>query len=472
MSETAKSIERTEDGYIIGVVGTHPELGWSRRGFMKIDEEGNLVDETILESDTSSLSLGFSNSGDHITDSTFYCAGTEEFLDGTKYSSILKYDSNGEIIWSQTYGVEGFSYVAAGGITTSDGGFVIVGETNDFPNASNLLGCAFLLKYSSSGEVEWLEKHYSSQGRMIGYSVDELPNGQLVLSGTHRFWSGTFDEPDMFVIKTEPNGQEIWSRIYGSENAELPCFVTALSNGDVLLHGNLALEDSPVGGFLYSARLDSQEGDVIWDYSFSSLISASCLWNRAIEKEDGSITLSGFVQRPDEMSQPAEYVAIAQLSSVGDSIWSRIYRFEGDQEINGWSQDMVESNDQGFVLAGFVWPDTNNSQDVWVLKLDEFGCLIPGCQTNVSEVDQLNFVEVFPNPCYDVIRIKSSSESRIKLLSIYNLEGEEVFVRYNPENTNTTAISLDVSHLGIGCYVLVREDERGLKSRTKFFKNE
>ncbi len=65
--------------------------------------------------------------------------------------------------------------------------------------------------------------------------------------------------------------------------------------------------------------------------------------------------------------------------------------------------------------------------------------------TSEAEPQNINF---FPNPVIDELTI--TSETSMDLVSLFNINGQEVFT----ENTNSKSLSTDVSHLNPGVYLI------------------
>lgn len=468
LSEAPKSIEPTDDGYIIGVVGESPLSGWASTGFITINESGDVLSENIIESDSSATWFGFANSSDRNEQGEYFIAGSTQSISGNIKSLIIKYNSNGDTIWTRPYGVDNKEYRLQSGISSQDGGFLAVGTTDDFPNYNSAYNCAFVIKYSSEGELEWLQKYYQGSNQYRGYSIAELPNGNIALSGSHRPPGGSIEDRDSFIILTDHEGEFIWSHLYGNPYADGPGFVTSLSNGDILLHGNISRDDNPGGVYLFTARIAASSGQVIWEHKFESLISSICYWNKAIEDENGDLILSGHHQGPNEDFMAQDVMVIGKLSSGGDSLWIRQFLWDGEEQANGWSQDMALTPEGGYILAGYAWPTESYSQDVWILKLDEYGCLVPGCNTGIDN-NTVNFeINLYPNPCSGYVQL--SSEKMLGVSSIRVLDPVGRVISDLDIQINSNILRINTSEFYPGSYNLVCKFENGFERQLKFIK--
>src|SRR5208283_1889698 len=86
------------------------------------------------------------------SDDGFLLAGsTTTYGIGGRQILLVKTDSNGNVIWSQTYGGAGDN-IANSVIQTGDGGYAIVGSTDSAGAGGNDF---YLIKVASNGALEW-----------------------------------------------------------------------------------------------------------------------------------------------------------------------------------------------------------------------------------------------------------------------------------------------------------------------------
>ena len=148
------------------------------------------------------------------SDGGYILAGyTYSFGTGESDVYLIKLDSNGDTIWTKTYG--GDSYDVGYSVQeTSDGGYIIVGYTYSFGAGESDV---YLIKTDSNGNVLWT-KTFGGASYDMGYSVQETSDGGYIITGyTDSFGAGG---SDVYLIKTDSNGNIAWTRTYGGSSSE------------------------------------------------------------------------------------------------------------------------------------------------------------------------------------------------------------------------------------------------------------
>ncbi|MDP8205843.1 MAG: T9SS type A sorting domain-containing protein [Candidatus Electryonea clarkiae] len=131
---------------------------------------------------------------------------------GSTYDSdvvLVKADSTGEFIWSETIGGEGF-HSGNEVHQINDGGFIIVGTTSSFGAGGNDVG---LIKTDSTGEEEWSQA-FGGNDRDQGISVKQTDNGGYIILGTtESFGAGGYD---VWLIRIDDEVNETIESTYST----------------------------------------------------------------------------------------------------------------------------------------------------------------------------------------------------------------------------------------------------------------
>ncbi len=138
-----------------------------------------------------------------------------------------------------------------------DNGDIVTCGYGAGPNGGNDL---LLLATDENGNRRWL-KHYGGAGNEICWAMDKTSDGGFVLGGyTNSFGAGG---DDFYIVKTDADGNELWSRTYGGPGNDNAIGIRALAGGFILCGiRNYATDDNA-----WILRLD-ENGDSLW----------SCTW--------------------------------------------------------------------------------------------------------------------------------------------------------------------------------------------------
>ena len=106
---------------------------------------------------------------------------------------------------------------------------------------------------------------------------------------------------------------------------------------------------------------------------------------------------------------------IAKVSETGEKFWERELYWMDTIMHRHFLFDITNTTDGGYILGGqangFVNGDiTVAGQQAWLLKLDEYGCLVPGCQGPVSTdaavpPDLIWEPLLYPNPASNLLSV-------------------------------------------------------------------
>jgi hypothetical protein len=227
-SDYCFSVQQTQDGgYVLtGWINSY-DTGGGDVFLLKTDSLGNTH---WLRSFGGALEdVGYSV--DQTSDGGFIIAGwTFSFGAGGSDVYLIKTDSLGNTLWTKIFG--GILSDAGRSVQeTSDGGFIIGGQTRSF----GVGGDVYLIKTDSSGDTLWT-RTYGGIYYDVGYSVQETSDGGYIITGyTNSFNPGSWD---VYLIKTDPFGNKLWDRNYGGNPPDFGTSVQQTSDGEYIVVGS------------------------------------------------------------------------------------------------------------------------------------------------------------------------------------------------------------------------------------------
>lgn len=297
-----------------------------------------------------------------------------------------------------------------------------------------------LIKIDSSGDEQW---QINAPGGYITKLVNCIigDGDELVLSGRYHAVGELSDGTLPIVLKMDSLGNEIWANIQGTyEDGIRKDFTNIVQTCD---------SNYVAGGswFSFPGSEEMIEGQNNPDYDqFANIVK--------LERETGEI------------------------------LWERKYRFLEIYRDKHTLVDMKATLDGGVIFCGEARDGYSilapPMQQGWLVKLDECGCLVPGCDTLCSYVgcgisDTTTSLPSFgshfiigPNPASQFINIYVGTLESLNLeylhFTLHDLQGKLVY-EFEPIQTETTYM-LSTEIFASGLYVLSLSDgERVLQQQ-------
>jgi len=149
---------------------------------------------------------------------------------------IVKIDSVGNIEWGRTIGGPASEY-GYSAIQTRDGGYVIAGKTFSYGQGGGFSDM-YIAKLRSDGSLAWT-RTIGGPYNDLAHSVMETSDGFYVVVGeTQSFSSHPGMDGDAYIVKLDTAGNIIWSRVVGGHHHDHLHSVIEASNGKYVAIGH------------------------------------------------------------------------------------------------------------------------------------------------------------------------------------------------------------------------------------------
>lgn len=309
---------------------------------------------------------------------------------------LLKINSEGNVVWSKTYGGSGDD-IGRSVIQTQDGGYAIAGySTSSDGDASNNEGFHdhWILKLDAQGTIEW-ENSFGFAGHDHAYDLLQTADGGYFLSGftdvTASGGQGNFGKStatqhgvgEFWAIKTDPQGTMQWSRYFGGTNNDRSYASTQAADGGFILTGFSESTDfdisTPRGSYDFWVIKITATGDLAWERSFGgSEIEESY---DIVLTADNNYRIAGQTYSTDkDITNPhgnSDFWTI-EIDDNGNLIREKTY---GGPDFDV-ARSISVTHDNGFLIAGNTKStsadvDENfGENDIWLIKTDASGTLL------------------------------------------------------------------------------------------------
>jgi len=292
------------------------------------------------------------------SDGGYIVAGFTSFFGAGDFDIFLiKTDANGNIIWAKTYGGTGWDQ-AFSVQQTSDGGYIVAGYTQSFGAG---MSDVFLIKTDANGNLQWA-KTYGGTNYDYAYSVRQTSDGGYIVAG--ETWSFGAGGVDIFLIKTNASGNLQWAKTYGGTDWDYAYSVQQTSDGGYIVAGwtfsfgagynDVFLIKTNASGNLQWAKTYGGSGV---DYAYS-----------VQQTSDGGYIVAGHTR-----SFGAGYydVFLIKTNASGNLQWAKTYGGSSDD----YAYSVRQTSDGGYIVAGETWSFGAGYYDVFLIKTNASGNL-------------------------------------------------------------------------------------------------
>ncbi len=261
-----------------------------------------------------------------------------------------------DTLWTRTFGGSSSDY-GYSVQQTLDGGFIVTGSTRSY---SALNRDVYLIKTDPFGNQQWYRTFGGNHGDE-SYSVQQtMDNGFIILGQSNSF---SIDGYDVYLIKTDSLGNQLWSQTF------------SINEHDYARHAQQTLD----GGYI----IVGYTGDYGPGYFDAFLIKTDSLgnqqWRRIYDENldevgfcvqqtlEGGYIITGYIGYSGTLTSD---VYLIKTDSSGNQLWSQT--FGGN--FNDIGRCVQQTNEEGYIITGMQCFYGTNYDDVYLIKTDSVGC--------------------------------------------------------------------------------------------------
>jgi len=252
--------------------------------------------------------------------------------------------------WQRTYGGQngeaGYSVQQ-----TSDGGYIVGGYTSSYGAGGRDV---YLIKTNAQGDTLWT-RAFGGPNLDVGYSVQQTTDGGYIVAGaTSSSAGGTYD---VYLVKTNDRGDTLWTRTYGADSRyDGPYSVVQTPDSGYIIAGPTSV--GPGDHDVYLIRTDAQ-GDTLWTKTYGG--AGNDIGYSVQQTLDGGYIVTGWFSWYSD-------VYLIRTNAQGDTLWTKTYGGQGTDRGNSVQQ----TADGGFIVAGWT-RSFDPATQVYLIKTNALG---------------------------------------------------------------------------------------------------
>jgi hypothetical protein len=152
---------------------------------------------------------------------------------------------------------------------TSDGGYITVGHTYSHTADDYDI---YLIKTDPNGDIQWENTYPGSDdfcsGDDIGRFAQQTADGGYIIAGETQSYGTGYG--DVYLVKTDPNGKKQWQKAFGHDVYEYAWAVQQTTDDGFIIAGT-SYSESSMGFDIYTAKICS-DGTSSADFNCDGIV--------------------------------------------------------------------------------------------------------------------------------------------------------------------------------------------------------
>jgi hypothetical protein len=440
------SVEQTMDsGYVIaGYTRSYGSMSGRNVLLIKTDRSGHQVWINALggNNDDEGSSVQQTTDGGYIITGYTKSSGA-----GANDVLLIKTDTSGNAVWSQTFGgtsdEEGYSVQQ-----TTDGGYIIAGATSSFGAGSRDV---WLVKTNATGIESW-RRTLGGFGSDGARSIRQTGDGGYIITGwTYSYGPGAVG--NLWLVKTDTSGNAVWNMVFGGTEVDRGLDVQQTRDGGYIITGYTSSSGAGLDDMLL-IKTDTT-GNATWTRTFGG--TGRDYGNSVQQTTDGGYIVAGYTL---SFGAGGDDVWLVKTDVNGNQTWSATY--------GGSASDVAYSikkaYDGGYIITGHTLSYGAGVHDVWLIRIAPE---VMAAHETQGVPKEYCLLQNYPNPFNPSTTIGYRIQERgFVSLRVFDLLGREVATLVNElKQPGTYAVQWDASGVASGVYLYRLRSEGFIQTR-------
>jgi hypothetical protein len=337
--------------------------------------------------------------------------------------------------WQRTYGEPYYPEWGSSVQQTADGGYVIAGVFYPFGTGD---ADVWLIKTDAQGDTLWTRTFGGDSGD-AGYSVRQTTDGGYIVAGST--WSFGAGHYDIYLVKTNATGDTLWTRTYGGVETELGHSVQQTTDGGYIIAGGASSFGAGRSDF-YLVKTNAR-GDTLWTRTYGGPEHEEGY--SVQQTSDGGYIVAGHTT---SFGAGQDDVYLVKTNASGDTLWTRTCGGPEDDE----GRSVQQTTDGGYIIAGTTQtPDAED--DVYLVRTDADGNTLWTRTYGGADYDEGSSVEQTTDGGYIVAGNTDSYDAGRGYLVKTNAQGDTLLTRIYGGAAHSVRQTTDGGYIIMGSYL-------------------
>jgi hypothetical protein len=451
-NQIAIDVLEISDGYILSTdIGIFAANDFKTQLF-KIDKYGEILYEKVINTHSSIYTI---NKIIDLENDYYLCFAFQKVdLDSSSFFTVLKIDSDFNIIWEKKY-LSPFYSIGYYNIEKFNTDYYIIGNG---ARSNNGLYENFSYRVNAEGDTV-CSKIYPGSGIVVPFAIIPYLGHEAFKVFVRGYHQQTNTMGQIMIIDTlleMIDLKGIPSDVFSYNDAKY------FNNSHYLLSGKKTMyNSSPQDDQLAIMIMDTS--DVMIDIKYfgaPDTLDYPSVFENLSFTDTNSIFYGGTKNTIYTTFPPIpSWFIINNLKSNLDLNWQKFYG--GDAYYQMWT--MIATTDGGCLMAGtrYDYLTQNNERDIFIIKVDANG-LVTGVNDEPPLIPVHDAI-LYPNPATENVTIEFSQLYTSATLQLMDISGKTVFRSQLTSNRQT----IDISAFPAGTYVYTIFNQKGLEETGK-----
>ncbi len=315
---------------------------------------------------------------------------TNSYGHGDRDAWFFKINEDGVVKWADCFGTWNWDG-ARGIVQTSDGGFLVVGQLDNFD-------FAFMVRLNSEGELVW-KREFMLDIVLWFNEVYENEEGGFLFTGALNY--DGFGIHDTFILETDATGNRIRCKVYGEQNNDSFRTLVPYQDGFLAVGDTWSWEGHQLG-WLTKINSDLSVGKsvVLGDIGANQYLESACIVSNSIFADI-------------KLANGNAYIIELDSSLNLNKSW------QFNPGVSSYSSHLISLGDGSLIFSGSTTDNETQRKDSYLTKFYPFDsaydCNTVPHSTFITGVEvqsgDLSFYEVQSQGVFQQISIESDDIS-------------------------------------------------------------